>query len=87
MNSGTFELESGGGFPTFAFGVRCVPDLKSADNCNPNIVWSGTKDSAYSDRYLNSGTFNYEALSAGTYALTVRCVPDLDFLKQKKFQW
>ncbi len=62
---------------TWALSVRCVLDLKPTDNCYPRNVWSSTPSgSSYYDYYLNSGTFNKEAI-AGTFANSVRCVLDL----------
>ena len=57
----------------------------AGNNCNPNYVWSGTLNSGtnYYNRYLNSGTFNNN-WNDHTNAFSVRCVPDLDFLKQKE---
>ncbi len=59
--------------------MRCVLDLKNpADNCNPNIVWSGTPSGdSYFRGNLNSGSFTVSA-GTSTYARGVRCVPDLN---------
>ncbi len=53
-----------------------------SDDCYPNYVWSGTVQSGttYYNRNLNGGTFNNNNL-AYTYALTVRCVLDLKYIK------
>ena len=56
------------------------------NNCNPNIVWSGTAASStyHYYRYLNSGAFSENSYYS-TQAYGVRCVPDLDFFKRKRF--
>ena len=82
LNNGTFNGPHSGS-NLAAVSVRCVLDLKSADNCYPNVVWSGTVQSGsnYYHGNLNGGTFNATTsnYSAYTYARGVRCVLDLKF--------
>ena len=56
--------------------------------CEPNVVWSGELKSGTNYYYgnLNSGTFYASTGNNANYtnAYGVRCVLDLDFIKQKE---
>jgi len=56
------------------------------NNCYPNAVWSGSTytGSTYYDGYLNNGNFNGPHSGNNSAAVSVRCVPDLDFSKKKE---
>ncbi len=86
LNSGTFRRadQSSATNSTVATSVRCVPDLGTADNCNPHYLYSGTLSGSSVYRgELNGGTFGVKT-DKTTLARSVRCVLDLKFLKQKE---
>ena len=89
LQNGTFN--SNYNTYTYAFGVRCVLDLKTADgcpgsgngNCYPSFIHSGTlveSDSSKSyEGQLNSGTFYSNGTWPNTYTRSVRCVLVLNY--------
>ncbi len=78
LNNGTLKASTNYSY-TWAYGVRCVLDLKPADNCYPYWIWSSQVSGSNSGfGWLNNGTWN-TSTNPSTNASGVRCVLDLNY--------